>query len=277
MVLGHHRCVAAAAAGLLFCASARGAIVSVNFVGTAGANGTLAPTDQAGSQDQGGFVTNWNNAAGASGTLPALLFSDGTSSNASITWLAPGTWQLPDTTAGANLAGGANPQMMKGYLDFPGNGVDQQTTITMTGLVPQAASYSVVVYFDGDNGGAWRVGNFTIGGTTLSGEDSENVNFNDGDGQNADGLFQIPVAGAGGNQPYPTSPNNGEGNMVVFTGLTSPTFTLTAVGGPNQNSATFRAPVNGIQVIGVAPIPEPATAGLLGVAAIGLLARRRRS
>jgi len=78
-------------------------------------------------------------------------------------------------------------------------------------------SYRVLLFFDGDNGGQWRKGLYTITGqrhraATLQddGEDSEGVDFNAGGGttgtRESEWLFQIPVEGGLGNQMWPASP-----------------------------------------------------------------------
>jgi hypothetical protein len=255
-------------------------VISLNFVGTAGAGGTLASSDQAGLPNAQSpvsgvntFVGNWNNVAdnNSSGSASALITDSGASSAAGVSWLTDlGGWQLPDTTSGANTT--ANRTMMKGYLD-----VQSSATISLSGLSGDFVNpYTVIVYFDGDNGGSWRVGNFTINGTTLGGEDSEGVGFNAGGGgagnENPDGLFQLPVGGGTGNAMWPVvGGNNSEGNYVVFTGVTGSSFTLTAGGGATADA--LRAPINGIQIIGV---PEPSLSVLSGFAIFGMLLRRKR-
>jgi hypothetical protein len=70
--------------------------------------------------------------------------------------------------------------MMRGYLDAAGTG--QEGVVTITGLTGYFKSYQVAIYFDGDNGAAWRVAQYTITNTATSeqlfqgsGEDSEGV------------------------------------------------------------------------------------------------------
>lgn len=267
------------AAGLLFAAAnAPAALISVNFTG--GGGFPLAATDQAGNPSiAGAFAANWNNVGNAaSGSQLALVDSAGIATSVNTEWATTlGTWSLPSTSGGTNLSGGANPQMMRGYLDADGN----PATVKFTNLSSVFSSYKVLIYFDGDNGGDWRVGQYTITDTNTTtqlfqdgGEDSENVDFNKGSGQNANGLFQVPAPGAGGNQPYPTSPNNDEGNFLITGDLTNDAITITAVG-TAAGSGTLRAPINGIQIIGE-PVPEPGTLSLLALGAVGLLARRRR-
>ena len=127
-----------------------------------------------------------------------------------------------------------------------------------------------------DNGGDWRVGRYAIGATSYIGEDSENTNWKTG-GQNTSGYFQQPTAGGLGNALFLSPPpgragNNNEGNYVVFSGLTASSFTLNAAA--DAWGSTPRAPINGIQVIGV--VPEPGIAVLLGCIGLPWAARRRR-
>lgn len=260
---------------LLSVAVAQADTISVNLVGggaSLGASelaGLVDPTDTGNALYASTYVPNWNNASGVSGSGLALNLSSGAPSGATVDWTTTlGTWALP----GAPTATG-NDKMWSGYLDADGNG----SSVTFSGLIvdPTRGSYDVYVYFDGDNGGSWRVAQFTIGATSLSGEDSENTNWKATAGQNTNGYFQIPAAGSGGNleflnPPPGRTPNNGEGNYVVFTGLSAASFTLNAVG---TAGSPLRAPINGIQVVGV--VPEPATISLLALAGLAAVLRRR--
>ena len=88
-------------------------IISIDFVGgvvgDAGITGTvaMATTEAAGVKP----ATNWNSAASNAGTLSSLKLADGTTSSASVTWNAAGTWSLYLTDAPGDT------RMMNGYLD----------------------------------------------------------------------------------------------------------------------------------------------------------------
>jgi hypothetical protein len=157
--------------------------------------------------------------------------------------------------------------MWKGYLDAAGVG----SVVNVTGL-EFTGTYDVYIYYDGSNGTAWRVANFSIGGVTDGGEDSENTNWTTG--QNVNKLYQLPVPGTGGNLPFGSGPtNNDEGNYIVLSGISGPAFTLTAIGGANSGT-TPRAPINGFQI--VQTIPEPSSIGLLSLGMASLVGCRRR-
>ncbi len=262
----------ALAAGLFPAASASAAVVSIDFVG----NGTpLLPTDVAGNPNVAeSFTANWNSAPGGSGTALPLVDAANQATGITLTYSTDlGGWALPNTGAGTNTSGGANPEMMRGYLDAQENG-----QVTLSGLSSYFSSYQVAIFFDGDNGGEWRVARYriTADGNQLfeaSGEDSEGEDFNSGAGNNANGVFQVPTAGGSGDVDWPNNPNNGEGNFILSDLLTADTITINTAGTSN----TLRAPINGLQIIGTPAVPEPTALALLGLAAFPALARRRRT
>ena len=240
--------------------------ISINFVG--GREGEyIAPMDP--SEVAGmDYVADdhWNNAVGRhSGTLYDLMDGSGASTGASAQWQSGfGAWSLD------NLADNpGNDRMMRGYLEAD----DTRGSFVALSNLP-FSYFDVYVYFDGDNRGDWRKAEFTIGNKFDEGEDSEGTDFHVG-GQNPHGLFQFPVPGPGGNQPYITYPNNDEGNTILLSEISGNSFTLTAFAG--EYSGVYpRAPLNGMQIV---PIPEPGTLVLLSMGAVGLLAcawRRRR-
>jgi uncharacterized protein (TIGR03382 family) len=271
----------AALASLALGSTTWAASIGLNFVG-GGPNGgaALAPTDVAGhpryAQGQ------WNNAAGNVGVGLALKDSSGGVTPAQAAWSSNNVWALPGSPTNAN------ERLMDGYLDTTANST---TSVTITNI--PFAKYDVVVYFDGNNGSggsAWKVGTYTIGSTTLSGEDSEGRDFYNNGNTNGTGggsgpgdFFQLPVPGGAGNQPYSTlynyeaTPgNNNEGNFLVFHDVDLPSLVvLTSTPGASGDGGG-RAPLNAIQIISNVPEPATATLGFLVLAGLGAVTRRRR-
>ena len=142
---------------------------------------------------------------------------------------------------------------MQGYLD---NNPGTNSTATVTGLPSSIAGtgttpYSVVVYLAGDTAGDNRGGVYTVNGlsqTALS------------IGPSNDGVF-VPATA--------TTP----GNFIVFTGVTGSDLSISSQA---TSGGTPRSPFDGFQVVSGA-IPEPASLGVMSVAGLGLLARRRRA
>src|SRR5262245_30275 len=75
----------------------------------------------------------------------------GSPTTANVMWLANNTWDI--NTARDN----ANRRMMHGYLDTS----NTSTTAVVVDNIPYA-NYEVVLYFDGDNGGTSRVGQYRL-------------------------------------------------------------------------------------------------------------------
>ena len=195
-------------------APAANGILSVNFVGGTDTTNTLMdPGEVAGVM----AAPNWNNAAGASGTLSNLTFAAGASSAATVSWSSPNTYStgIPDAPG--------DYRMMEYYLD----GSSPSVTVTN---IPDAfanSGYDVYVYCDG-NSTSGRTGKYTISGSSIQAIDSANFTFN-----------------------Y-IEANNSAGNYVVFRGLKTKQFTLNCQG---VGTGTLRAPVNGIQLVAPALLP----------------------
>jgi hypothetical protein len=148
-----------------------------------------------------------------------------------------------------------NRYLMRGYIRSSGASL----TVTVSGLGPpfKTDNYDILVYFDGENGSADWVTQYTIGvdGTTIAtvyGRDAK-------DTVQWDGTFV---------QSFGTSDADATaGNYIRFTGLTSSGFTLTAT--PVDGDG----PINAIQIIGA---PEPASASLLALGLASAFAARVR-
>jgi hypothetical protein len=239
---------AAATASLLAASSAMGASIGVNFSGGGGGPGNdaadqrdLLPTQAAGVVPS----TNWNNATGFNATLPALL-SDAGPTAASVTWATNGVWTAHDTPVGSD----PNQVLMNGYIDDTTAAPDPPTTISFSNL-PFIGPYDVYVYYGSD--GNDRTGTITASNSPTVYNIATNSNPFDGEFTLATPEDDAAV-------------DNGE--YALFSGVTGNALTITATRVSNNIG------VHGVQLVGT--IPEPASLGLLGVGALGLLARRRR-
>jgi len=249
--------------GMIVCSVASAATISVNFT-SGDSKSALLPDDVAGAPGADTELAGWNNVPGQNGTTTDLLYADGTPSSVSVAVSgAPGhgSWNLPHDPVDAN------DRFWKGYIDFSTGGSVEVSGLSVTGV------YDVYVYFDGSNEtNIWRVATFTIGSTSLSGEDSENTNW--GSGQNTGKVYQLPLPGSeGANQTWPAAATNNEGNYVVFRGVSGDAFTLLA-SGTGTGDGNLRAPLTGIQIV---QVPEPSALVLGSLGVLGLLSRRKRS
>lgn len=228
--------------------SAHADAVGINFVGGSTVNGMPAPL---GKDETAGFVPQrfWNNAPDAAGSLSPQGDGGGglavTYSGFNVTWsdnFGIRSTPIADT--------GGNSRLMKGYLnadDTPSGRI----TVTVSG-VPAAFTrdgYAVIVYCDGDNRSANRVGKFTLvatnyGTKTIYVLDKADVDFA--------GVFQPVPAGSvsdrGGATPA--------GNVVIFAGLRDENFRL-EVNGASTGDANSRAALNGLQIVDMAALPTP--------------------
>ena len=246
---------AAAAVGAMGIAPDAGAaLIGVDFMSTA--NGGQTPmllTETAGVVPQ----QFWNSVA-ASTTAAPLLTSTGFLSGATVTVNAAPTWSVPytETTNG-------DFHMMDGLLDPTSAALP--AIITISGLLDDGVpGFTVYVYRDSDADDATRVGTYTISGATAGNATITGT----GDPSNNDAIAPFEYF-----QVDPDGPTE-TGNYIVFNGVSGSTFTLTAT---PSGGATPRSPVNGIQIDGVSAVPEPAGLAVAGVAAMGLLRRRRRA
>jgi len=223
-------------------------MIGINFKGpTKEETGESVDHRTAGVEPQ----SNWNDLG--NWTFASLLDNAGATSAVSVTTNtnleAYNSYVLIPSDNGNNY-------MMRGYI-YPPSG--SSMTVTVEGLEPPFTihGYDVIVYFDGENGSADWVTQYTIGvdGTTVAtvyGRDAK-------DTVQWDGTF---VQSFGGTAAGATA-----GNYIRFTGLTGSGFTLTAT--PDAGSG----PINAIQIVSV---PEPASLALVVLGAVGALAARTR-
>jgi hypothetical protein len=245
-----------AAAALGSTASAcRAAIMSFTLTNTTTG---MAATDVAGAP--GVRVGNYNNVQIGSGnqtsniTLNTIKDDSGaTVASASLT-LTPSAGQ---NNGVAGNVGGTNDQAL--FSNFYDQFATPPSTVTITNI--PYASYDVYFYRNGtEANAATRAGQFTIGAQ---------------DRYVRGGLPDPTSTGTGyvlSNDTTNTGGSITQGNYVVFTGLSGSSLTA-SFNGVNAGDTTLRNKVVGFQIV---QTPEPASAGLVGLAGLGLLARRRR-
>jgi hypothetical protein len=208
-------------------------IISVDFVGgrTLGSGIPMGPTEIAGAKP----AANWNSALGGMGMLTDLVFSDGVSSGASVTWSPPiqtggdpGTYSIGYTDAPGDV------RMMNGFLgpswsSIPAAGA---TLLTVSGLPASFAngSYDVYVYVLGSPV-TMRSYQYAIGNTAITVVQTTGP--------------PIPPATP---YPYMVAPDMGMGTHIIFRGVTGASFALT-VKPAGGTTTSPRAPVNGFQIV----------------------------
>ena len=196
--------------------------MGLNFVGS----GPGVAVTSMGSSESAGIIaqSNWNNLSGASGTDTTLVNNSGANvSGLSVTYSSLNPWA---DSAISDTAG--NNRLMRGYLDFNVN--EGSTSVAVSGIT--AAVYDVIVYSNGDEN--TRVGRYQVGAQTVWMKD--NATFS--------GAFTQATDTADAGSHAATS----AGNYMVFSGLTSSSFTLNATG-VYATDGTLRAPVNAVQII----------------------------
>lgn len=190
----------------------------------------LSPTDLAGVVP----AANWNNFEGNNGTNVGQLEynNNGTAvpSTATVTWTSPNTWR-----AGANTAlPFPNSVLTSGYLDSNDSAAGGVVvTVNNIDAALRNSSYDVYVYFVGDStdnrGGAYTLDDGTGPQTRYGSTMAAPFEFVEDPGLDID--------------------NSVDGNYLRFRRITGSSFTIrsnTTLTTPNG----FRAPINGIQIVG---------------------------
>jgi hypothetical protein len=208
----------------------------------------------------------------AAGTVITWAVSDGGSQNTNDEVYRP----MPPDSIGLHIDDG-HDQMMAGYLQASKNSSTAPwLTLKVTGLDLAAfgGSYSVILYFDGDDDvasltsaaalsiyssqAAFEASQASL--ATYYGRDKDDVNYAViNDGSDPFSVYQQIVS---------TDPlNPTEGNYVQFDGLTGSELFVRFEGVPWEHGVAL----NGFQII-----PEPATLAVLGLGSLALVLRRRR-
>jgi hypothetical protein len=258
--IGVLRAAAGLAVGLMASsafASVGGPSIGVKF-GTDQPNSTMAATDVAGVVP----TANWTNASGVTGNLSNLMADVNgvaTATATSVTWTSNNTWASTGIGEENNNFTGANKTLMTGYLDND-PAVTATINVTFSGLPTSVVpNYTAIVYFLGGSGG--RGGNYQANGTSP-------VQVGD-------------VATTGFNGPAfvldPGVDHNDKGNFLVFTNLTGTDLTITATAlATAVDPASFRAPINAIEIVPTSAVPEPMGISLAFLGLGGLALRRQR-
>jgi len=166
------------------------------------------------------------------------------------------------TLSAITAEGGAGTHANQGTPAFLLSGAEEVTGSTLgsfsLGSVP-AGTYDLYLYganFDGDRGAA-----FTVSSGTPLGGFTSTTNPNS-------------AAGSGPLTSYVLG-----GDYVEFINVTPSAGVISGTWGAVTNpisTLSGQGDFNGLQLVSVAAVPEPASMGLLAVGAVGLLGRRKR-
>ena len=241
----HSTLLAAVSALGALSGGAEAASIGVDF---GNATFPLVATDSAGAP---GFEqTNWY-AVSTLGTNIPLFDNTGAATTATLSLPLSGVMQ----TGISNPTAGADERLHRSYLRTTALGANYSFTLDN---IPYA-SYSLLVYQLGTTSG--QTTSITAGGTTyyLSNPLYSAPGYIDGEA----GTPFLYTRATSTNSAAPTPLSN----YVLFTGLSAASLTvdIDAISSSNGH-------VGGFQIIAV---PEPGSAALLALGALGLLARRR--
>ena len=229
-------------------ATTRADTVNIQFEGT----GVFTGQQGSFSGNQGAYTGDgiaapvWNvlseSASATSDSMSNLVTSGGLATSVGVSFTATSTYGDPTSPANALLGG---------TLIASSNNTG---TVTLAGLA-DSGNYTLYIY--GQNAG-YNSDITTYSITTGTGSPASGQFNNTVDGGSSSGIF------------YNNSTNN---NYTIFDATANATGTLTVsfTGGAGEGV------LNGLQVIGVTPVPEPTVIGMLAIGSgIGLLLLKRR-
>ena len=216
-------------------------------------------------------ATNWHNMAVGATSLTNPTLSDGsTGTGISLSFPSFGNFTFtgggysggfPGTFAGSSGTSSGFDSLFRSNMDPRGGTTSNAAGIRITGLssLPQfAGGYTIFVYMDGNNGSASRVGEYSVYAGSNTTPDQTFYALDAG-GTAYTNYFQSSATSIA----TATVP----GNYVAFSGLTADAVTISSMGA-SATDGVLRAPINGIQIVPTASIPEPSSLGFALVALV---------
>ncbi len=201
--------------------------VGINFIHPGTSDDSVPICGNAGVVPQTGWINLTSGGTGAGIPLQAGM---------TISWSTPGGGthefsSMPNSPADYAL--------MQGYLDTGNTSISSATVSGVKFLL-----YDVIVYSDGDNGGAMRVGKYTLSGATR-GNGTKYV----GDASNTDyNGFYTEVDDTTGGASTPA------GNFCRFRNVRGSSFSVSARG-DFASDGNPRGPFNAMQIVPINVVP----------------------